>query len=297
MTARIFTKLIALAFLILPFLTTHSFASSMDLATEEEAGPEHGKINMSDASPVDQGHFEIEAIYSFMSANRAWDRDGNNYKRGYISEHAGSLSLTAGVFKDLDVAVSSSYNWLHDKDNDHDGDGNPGPTTGDKFGDVNASARYRFIQNDFYHLDVAYIGGFTIPTGSRSTEEHLGTSQEFWSFDQTLVASKDWGKWTANADAGYALPFGDRKGAARGTFNADLGGGYQALPWLQPEVELNYTRDFVADADDSQALAATVGLVMPVNERLRINAGVQQAFWGLNTDKATTVSIAAKVAF
>lgn len=252
---------------------------------------------MPDASPVDPGRFEIESIYAYNSANRSWDNNGNNYARGFLSEHSASMSLTAGLVKNLDVAISSSYNWLRDKSNDYDGDGNPGPTTGNGIGDTGISARYRFIQSEAYSLDVAYIGGFTIPTGERSEASHLGASQEYWSLNQTLVASKDWGKWTANADAGFSLPFGDRKGAARGALNADLGVGYQILPWLQPEAELNYARDFVANADDAETLAVTAGLVMPICDRLRVNAGVQQAVWGRNADKTTVYSLAAKIAF
>ncbi len=266
-------------------------------AASEEAGPEHGKINSPDASPVDPGQFEVEATYVYGSANRAWDSHGDGVSRGFASERAGGLSLTAGVADNLDVAVSSGYKWLRDKDNDYDGDGNPGPMAGEGAGDLDVSARYRFIQNEAYHLDVAYIGGFTIPTGTRNGEAHLGASQEFWSFNQTVVASKDWGRWTANIDAGFSLPIGDRKGAARGTFNADLASGYQLLPWLQPELELNYCHDFVSAADDSEVLAVTAGMVMPINQHLRVNAGIQQAFWGSNTDKTTVFSVAAKVAF
>ncbi|MER2520336.1 MAG: transporter [Bdellovibrionales bacterium] len=297
MSAHRIAKFVALTLLALPLLSAPAVAAVVSPASDEQEGPEHGKINSPDATPVDPGHFEAEAIYSYNSANRSWNNNGDGTSRGLISEHAAEFSFTAGLINNLDVAVSSSYNWLHDKDNDFDGDGNTGPTTGDAIGDLDVRARYRFIQSEAYNLDVAYIGGLTIPTGTRSGDSRLGTSQEYWSLNQTVVASKDWGKWTANIDAGFALPFGDRKGAARGTFNSDLAGGYQALPWLQPELELNYSRDFISAADDSEVLAVTAGLVMPISERLRINTGIQQAFWGRNTDKTTTYSLAAKVAF
>ena len=44
-------------------------------------------------------------------------------------------------------------------------------------------------------------------------------------------------------------------------------------------------------------LATTVGLVMPVNERIRENTGVQQGLWGRNSDKATSLYAAVKLAF
>jgi hypothetical protein len=73
--------------------------------------------------------------------------------------------------------------------------------------------------------------------------------------------------------------------------------GYQILPWLQPEVELNYSRDFLANGNDQEVVATTVGLVMPVNERIRVNTGVQQGLWGRNSDKATSLYAAVKLAF
>jgi hypothetical protein len=267
------------------------------LAHAEEETPEHGKINMPDASPVDPGHYEVEVAYSYGFAKKEWNNSGKEISRGFESEQSFELSATAGVSDDFDVSVSFGHTRAKDKDNDFDGDGNPGPLAGDGFGDLNIGGRWRFIQNENLHLDVAYIGGFTIPTGTGSDQNEIGTSQEYWSLNQTLVASKDWGNWTANMDVGFALPFGDKRGDARGTFNADLAAGYQALPWLQPELELNYSRSFVAGSNDASALAITAGLVMPINDRWRINAGVQQGLWGINADKSTLFSVAVKNAF
>ncbi|MFA4994294.1 MAG: transporter [Bdellovibrionales bacterium] len=266
-------------------------------ARAEEATPEHGKINSPDASPVDPGQYEVETTYSYTFAKRLWDSNGDTRTRGFTYEHAAGLSATAGILENFDVTLNSAYNWLKDKENDFDNDGNLGPETGHGIGDLGVHGRYRFFQSAEHSLDVATIVGFTIPTGRHSNANEIGTSQEYWSFDQTLVASHDWGKGTANADIGYALPFGDKRGDARGTLNADLAGGYQLLPWLQPEMELNYTHAFIADTDDSESLALTAGFVMPINDRWRINTGVQQGLWGTNVDKATSFSVAVKVAF
>jgi hypothetical protein len=275
-----------------------SSASAVALETVEEAGPEHGKINTPDASPVDPGHFEIESSYTYLHSKRFWDNSGNTHTRGLAREQSLGLTVTAGVIENFDVAVGGSYGWLKDKDNAFDpDDADFGPQKGHDFGDLEISGRYRFYESKEHSLSLAYIGGFTLPTGSSSNREEIGTSQEFSSFNQTLVASKDWGKWTANADIGYALPFGDKRENARGTFNADAALGYQYLPWLQPELELNFGHDFLTDEKDSQVLAVTAGLVMPINDRLRVNLGVQQGLWGRNNDKETTLSVAAKLAF
>ncbi len=115
--------------------------------------------------------------------------------------------------------------------------------------------------------------------------------------NQTLVVPKDWGKWTGNIDLGYALPMGNKREIYRGTFSIDFAIGYQILPWLQPEIELNYSLDTFADENDAQTLAVAGGLVMPVDETLRINIGVQQGIWGENSYKATSIVTAVKYAF
>ena len=277
--------------------TKNSPETSAVSASEEDEGIEHGKINTADASPVDPGHIEVEPSYSYTQATRFWDNHGNAHDRGRADEHAAGVSVTVGVFNNFDVNVSGQYLWLRDKENDFDEDGDLGPENGNNFGGLDISGRYRFLENKELGLEMAYIAGFTIPTGSNSDQNEIGTSQQYWNFNQMLVATKDWGKWTANFDIGYALPLGDKREDARGTFQSDLAAGYQVLPWLQPEVELNYSRDFFAYIDDSEVLAMTIGLVMPINKQLRINTGVQQGLWGQNADKATSVIAAIKLAF
>lgn len=264
----------------------------------DEISVEHGKINTADASPVDPGHFELEPSFAYTRSERFWDESGHSHGRGLYREQNIGLSFTAGLVDNVDVNINGGYSWLKDNDNDFDGDGElTGPFRGEDFTDLEVSGRYRFYNNEERHLEIAYIAGVTIPTGNSSDQNEIGTSQEYWSFNQTLVATKDWGRWTLNGDIGFALPIGSKRENARGSFNADLALGYQALPWLQPEVELNYGHEMLTDEDDEQVLAVTAGLVMPINDTLRVNVGVQQGLWGENTDKSTTLVTAVKLAF
>jgi len=268
------------------------------LEAEDAAGLEHGKINTPDASPVDPGHFEIESAYTATHSNRFWDNDGHSHDRKSAREAVLGFSLSLGVIADVDLTVSGGYAWITDAKNDvAEAGGTSGPERGRNFGDLELRGKYRFFASKEHHLELAYIGGITIPTGSSGSHEEIGTSQEFWSINQTLVASKDWGRWTTNAAVGYALPVGEQRGQARGTFNADLAIGYQILPWLQPEMELNYGHGLLVDDHDQETLAATIGLVMPINNQLRINAGVQQGLWGRNSDKTTALLVAVKMAY
>jgi len=267
-------------------------------AEEGSADNEHAKINTPDPSPVDPGSAEFEVSYGYSQSKHLWDDNRSVHARGLTREHAAFFALTVGIVDNVDVFISSNYKWLKDKENDFDeDDGWTGPETGDGFGDLDLAAKYRFWEDTDRGLEAAYIGGFTAPTGRRADIREMGTSQEYWTFNQTLTGVKDWGRWTANLDAGFALPFGSRKGSARGSFNADAAIGYQILPWLQPEVELNFSHDFVADAGDAQILAVTGGFVMPVHDNLRLSLGVQQGMWGRNADRTTSVTAAATLMY
>jgi len=249
---------------------------------------EHAKINTADASPVDPGQFELETSFVYTRSKRAWDSSGSTHSRGLFREQTIGFSFTAGLVDNVDINISGGYSWLRDDDFDGGGD-EPASLRADDFTDLEVSGRYRFFHDEERNLEIAYIAGVTIPTGSRSGADRIGTSQEFWSFNQTLVATKDWGQWTLNGDIGYSLPIGNKRQNARGTLNMDLALGYQVLPWLQPVVELNYSHNFMSGEDDAQVLAVTAGLIMPINDFLRVTVGVQQGIWGENADKATTI--------
>jgi hypothetical protein len=251
---------------------------------------EHAKLNTADASPVDPGHVEVEFGTSTIWARHAWDSDGDLHQRGLAREQAMGLAVTVGVVESVDVSACLDYLWLRDDDYG-------AATTNDDLGDLGIGGRYRFYTNEQYGVDAAWISGFTAPTGSRGNEVELGTSQEFWSWDNSLVIEKDWTRWTMNAEVGWSQPFGERRGDDRGTLIANLAAGYQVLAWLQPEVELNGCREFTAGGDDESSVAVTAGLVMPLNDCLRLNLGIQQGVWGENADQATSAMLAVKVGF
>ncbi|MDR2550251.1 MAG: transporter [Desulfobulbus sp.] len=259
---------------------------------------EHAKLNTADASPLDPGHYELEPSFAYTHSERSWDGGGHAHGRGLFREQRLALSFLAGLVEDVDLNIKGGYSWLKDNDNDFDpNDGMAGPSRGADFTDLDIKGRYRFYNNPQRHLAFAYIAGVTIPTGSDSDRDDIGTSQEYWSFNQTLALTKDWGRWTANGDIGYALPIGNKRANARGTLVTDLAVGYQVFHWLQPEVELNYSHDYLEGEDDAQTLAVTAGLLMPYNATWRVNIGVQQGIWGENADKATKVLTAVKFAF
>ena len=261
-------------------------------AEVETAGPEHAKINTADATPVDPGQVEVEWSYELGRAKRTWTGGGHTHVRPLLREQTLGLAVTAGVADNLDVSVGGGYLWLKDRDVD-----DSMAKTSDDVADFGLAARYRFLSDPALGLDLAYSAGLTIPADTDTSIGRICLSQQFWSLDQQLIASRDWGEWTANTALGYSLPLGNRRESARGMFTADAALGYQLRPWLQPEIEVNYCSYFFQEEENGQQLAVTGGLVMPVNETWRVNLGVQQGVWGRHADKMTSLLAAIKVAF
>jgi len=58
-------------------------------------------------------------------------------------------------------------------------------------------------------------------------------------------------------------------------------------------MEFHYGHDFIRSAGDSDEFAMTWGVILPVHERFRLDAGVRQALAGRNYDQNTTVSVIA----
>jgi hypothetical protein len=272
--------------------TADSAAKPAEKTTVSESGLviEHAKLNTADASPVDPEHYEVEMGYSWTQAKRAFDADGDTHQRELAREQAVGLALTVGLVPNVDVNIGLDYLWLRDDDN-------VAPTTGEGLGDLCFGGRYRFFTSEHYGIEAAWITGVTVPTGSDGSDDELGVSQEFWSWDNSLVVTKDLERLTMNAEVGWSQPLGEDRGDDRGTLIANLAAGYQILEWLQPEVELNYSRKYANGEADESALAVTAGLVMPINDCLRVNLGVQQAVWGENADKATAAMLAVKLGF
>ncbi|MEW6184420.1 MAG: transporter [Thermodesulfobacteriota bacterium] len=260
------------------------------LVAETEVSNEHGKINTADPSVIEPGTFELEFGYSYTRAKKIWDTESKSEPRGLLEELSTGLTLTYGAGKDLDFTIALDYLWVYDRDNQ-------GPVRGNSIGDLRIGGRYRFLHREKENLELAFLSALTIPTGKRSRFDCLGTSQEFWCWENALVLSKDWDRWTVNSELGYALPLWEKKEGFNGVLCWSLALGYQLFPWLQPEMELNYLRDFVSEGEAGQVLALTAGLVMPVNERLRVNLGLQQGIWGRNAEQATVVLLAVKTAF
>ena len=250
---------------------------------------EHSKLNTQDADPLGEGAWQLQFNVGHSVSTRQWDSSGKEERRGRTYEWSNQEVLTYGVSDDLDVGIGLGYAGLADDD--------AGLKSGHGLSDVAVSGKWRFFEKEESGIGFAYVPTLTIPAGNDSTADRLGTSQEFWSVDTRFAVVKDWlNGWSANLDVGYAAVLGDR-GDSRGSLSANGAVGYHLLPWLQPEVELNYGHDFIHDDRDADVVAITVGADAPISARVCARAGVQHGIAGRNADRTTTILLSVDVNF
>lgn len=253
-------------------------AAASGFELPEDFEPEHAKLLTSDPSPIDPGTIEVEVGLEFLRADRSFDSHGNAERRGRSHEQSGGFSLTLGVAPDLDVVIGSNYVGIHDHNADR-------PGRADGFGDLEASARYRFFHDTARRLEIASVLEATLPTGSSGGG--LGPTQEFASLGARLVASHDFAeRWTLSSDLGFIVPIGEKRAEERGTIEANIAGGVHLATWLQPVLELNYAQSFRSGLGPANQLSVTAGLLFPL-DKFRISLGVSHVVLGRSTDRGT----------
>lgn len=267
----IYLILLTLLILLITFTITH--AADYD--------PEHSKINTFDISVNDPGQLSLGTLYQYSTTNHHWDTHGKTQVRSRFHQHVLGGSTNLGLMKDTDISIGSNYTIINDKGSDPEG--------GQDFGDIDVTGRYRFYKNDISNVEAGYILGIVIPAGSASDQNHLGTSQNYYSVNQVLVITKDWGKLTGNIDTGYSITINDQQQDSKGVVIADIAFGYQLNPWFQPEIELNYNHGYFTISDNTNFTAITLGCIFTVTDKLGISSGIQQGLFGRNVDKITTI--------
>jgi hypothetical protein len=131
--------------------------------------------------------------------------------------------------------------------------------------------------------------GSTRRVGKHDDDKDLSPGLGFWTFDQRLIATLIERRWVGGVSASFFLPFGDRNGA-RAFASADLGLGYQWMPWLKPDLELNYVREFATGRKGAETVAATVSAIMNLSDALRADLGFRHDFYGRNADHRLSVA-------
>lgn len=262
-----------------------ALAALIPVATPALAPPDHGKMATEEATPVGGGNIEIEAAYNPSFANHG---TGGFERSSHAHVHGLSLGFFYGLTEHLDVKVAAGVAELEDLSDPR------GPTNGFGMTDLVLGSRWRFLADADRALDVTLATTVVVPTGGEAGADELAVTQGYWSLRNALVASKDWGRATANAELAVTVPVSGGADGLVGALGANVAFGY-AAGWFQPIAELNY--DLALDADSHQRLAVTAGVNMTSDSGNRLLVGVQQALWGRNVGQSTTFLVAAKTAF
>jgi hypothetical protein len=250
------------------------------------AGPDHGKVATDDATPAGAGVLEIEAAYGPSLTHEG----GSGLDHvAHAHSHAFTLGVLYGLTDQLDVKVASGFGYAMDESDP------AGATRASGVSDLNLGSRWRFLALADRALDVMLTTTVVAPTGLRATDTSLGLTQGYWSVRNGLVASKDWGRATANAEVALTLPVGGGAAGLRWTGCGNLALGYAFVPWFQPFVEANY--DQLRDVDTHQRLAMTAGVNLSAQNGARLLLGVQQAVWGRGVAETTAGLVAIKGGF
>ena len=257
-----------------------------------EFEPEAAKLFLVDATPVDPGKVELVTLYSIMGSKKQWKTSGGRVKRKMLREHGFEVEANMGVFDGFDFGLTQGYSILTDKENEYDPDDEDlsGPHKGFGRSDLGVHARWRFYQSEDETLRVAWVPWIVIPTGRRSNLDHLGPSQGYVSLGNTLAVTQDINRWTMTGNIGYEalLAEKDRRENSAGTFEVGYGIGYHILDWLKPHVEAIYGHEFEQSGKGSKVFRMIFGVIMPLNDHLRFDAGLVQDIMGSGTDQTTS---------
>jgi hypothetical protein len=129
-----------------------------------------------DPEPTETGHWEIYAPLI--------EAEG----RGDGFDGAVGAEFNYGAAKDLQLTVGLPVDYSHDMYRWRSG-----------VGDVELSAKYRFINDETSGLQVAAFPGLTLPTASNDMGAGRVTAL------LPVWVQKDWGKWSVFGGGGYAI--------------------------------------------------------------------------------------------
>ncbi len=291
------------SFFLLALFLLFSFPLDAGEPSDRLRLEEHHKVVTMDATPNDPGQVELWGSYVIQGGKFAWKSNGEREKRGTYQTQLLETQTTVGIFKDIDIGIIEWFQHTLDKENNYNEvrdlfdsageaveDETEGPTHGFGWGDLGVTGHWRFYDSEEKKLEISYIPTIFVPTGRRSNFDHLGSSQGYTSFDNSLAFTKDIGRWNGTVNLGYNTPLAPSKRTDDyyGTAHANFAVGYQVLRWLQPEAELVYLHDFGGHGQTANLASVVLGFIVLLGDYWRFETGVQQDVFGSNKEQTTS---------
>jgi hypothetical protein len=162
-----------------------------------------------DPEPTEYQHYEI---YAFTAGIKT--ADGTGATAGIDFNYGGAKNLQ------LTMVVPAAYS---------------GPNIGTRvtgFGDIELAAKYKFLRQEEFGLDVAIFPRLFLPTNS---DPALGRKHP--AVFIPLFAQKDWGDWSIFGGGGCTINRGD---SSRDFCQMGLVAAYRIVPDLQLGVEVRH---------------------------------------------------------
>ena len=192
-----------------------------------------------DPIPTDEGHYEI---YAFTAGSMTVD--GASGQAGFDLNYGGAKNLQ------LTMVLPLAY------DSPNHGQGMVG------LGDIEFAAKYQFLKQDSFGLDVAVFPRVFLPT---STNAVLGDKHP--SYFLPLFVQKDWGEWGAFGGGGCTL---NRGGKAQDFCQWGLVLTRRITPELQLGLEIYHQTPDQKGA--RQTTGVGLGAIYDVNEHYHLMA-------------------------
>ncbi|MEI9989653.1 MAG: transporter [Rhizomicrobium sp.] len=207
-----------------------------------------------DPEPTDVGHYEI-----YLFAGGTAMRDGSGGE--------GGIDFNYGAAPDLQLTAVLPLDWDRPTG---------GPSRVD-LGNIELAAKYRFLHQDDFGVDVAFFPGVILPAGSPAVgERHVSLLLPIW-------IERSWGAWSTFGGGGCTINHG---GDSRNFCQMGWALTNQITPALQIGAELYHQ---TADTIGGRASTGIgVGATYDLNDNLHVMAsagpGIQNAE---ETDRAT----------
>ncbi|MGZ5999938.1 MAG: transporter [Rhizomicrobium sp.] len=201
-----------------------------------------------DPQPTDNGHYEI---YAFTGGTATID--GSSGQAGIDFNYGGAENLQ------LTMVVPFAY------------DSPRGGASVTGFGDVELAAKYKFLHQDTFGLDVAIFPRLFLPTNSNPA---LGSKHA--SLFIPIFAEKDWGDWSVFGGGGCTI---NRGGSSQDFCQMGLVVARRVIPALQLGLELYHQTPGEKGTRHSTGLG--FGAIYDLNEHCHLMAsagpGIQNA--------------------
>jgi hypothetical protein len=149
-------------------------AALLSIATPATAGPPYVT---DDPEPTDEGHYEV---YAFTAGTTTMDDSGGQ----------AGIDFNYGGAEDLQLTMVVPFAYDRPR-------GGPSVTG---FGDIELAAKYKFLHQETFGIDVAVFPRLFLPT---NTNAALGSKHP--SLFIPLFAQKDWGDWSVFGGGGCVI--------------------------------------------------------------------------------------------